>query len=162
MECLQCGKETNNPKFCSRSCSTSFNNCGVDRHNNKNKKELAIILRKESKGYRTIAKELGMSCSTVRNWTKHIKTDRRLTIRNSRELVPIPQLVSSSQVRKRLLEERGSICELCGIVDWLDKEITFEVHHLDGDGDNNNLENLQVLCPNCHSQTPDYRNNTPV
>jgi len=164
MKCIQCNEETNNPKFCSRSCSATFNNRGINRHMNKyiNKKELARKLRKEHKGYKTIANELNISASTIRNWTKDIKTDRKLTILNSIELTPISKLKSNSQVRIRLLDKRGYTCEICKINNWLEKKITLEIHHIDGNNKNNNLDNLQILCPNCHSQTKNYRNNSPA
>lgn len=42
---------------------------------------------------------------------------------------------------------------LCGLETiWNDKTIILDVHHIDGNRDNNNLANLQVLCPNCHRQ----------
>ena len=37
------------------------------------------------------------------------------------------------------------------------KPISLEVHHIDGNGKNNSLDNLQLLCPNCHSQTENYK-----
>ena len=37
------------------------------------------------------------------------------------------------------------------------KEIPVEVHHIDGDKLNNTLENLQILCPNCHYFTDTYK-----
>lgn len=45
-------------------------------------------------------------------------------------------------------------CEVCNIEDWLGKELSFELDHIDGDRNNNRLENLRIICPNCHSQTP--------
>ena len=41
--------------------------------------------------------------------------------------------------------------------EWLGKPITLEVHHKDGNHQNNELENLQLLCPNCHSYTDNWR-----
>lgn len=49
-------------------------------------------------------------------------------------------------------------CEECGIKDWNGKELIFQIHHKDGDHDNNMLENLILLCPNCHSQTDNFSN----
>lgn len=49
-------------------------------------------------------------------------------------------------------------CEQCGIVKWNNKDITFELHHKDGNYKNNNLDNLILLCPNCHSQTDNFTN----
>ena len=45
-------------------------------------------------------------------------------------------------------------CEICGITEWLGKPIVCELHYINGD---NRIENLQILCPNCHSQTDNFR-----
>lgn len=45
---------------------------------------------------------------------------------------------------------------MCGITDWQDKPLVFQIHHIDGDSTNNCLNNLQLLCPNCHSQTDNF------
>lgn len=71
------------------------------------------------------------------------------------KLKPIGELKSSGQVRTRLIRERGEACEECG---WNQKNIfhniiSVQVHHIDGDSQNNNEENLKILCPNCHSLT---------
>lgn len=50
-------------------------------------------------------------------------------------------------------------CEICGCEEeWQGKPLTLEVHHMDGNHYNNSLGNLQILCPNCHSQTNNFRN----
>ena len=56
-------------------------------------------------------------------------------------------------MRKFLLETKGC-CEDCGITNtYNNKPITLQCDHIDGNSDNNILENLRLLCPNCHSQT---------
>lgn len=52
---------------------------------------------------------------------------------------------------------RGHQCENYKLTNWLNKPIPLEIHHKDGDHLNNDLENLQLLCPNCHAFTENYR-----
>jgi hypothetical protein len=52
---------------------------------------------------------------------------------------------------------RGHKCECCGLEKWNENPIPLEVHHKDGDHLNNELENLEVLCPNCHALTKNWR-----
>ena len=55
-----------------------------------------------------------------------------------------------------LIKLRGRKCECCNNTNWLGHPINLEVHHKDGDKTNNSLDNLQLLCPNCHSYTDNY------
>ena len=61
-----------------------------------------------------------------------------------------------TKIRKVLIQLRGMKCEKCGVTVWFDQPINLEIHHIDGDRTNNCLENLQLLCPNCHSYTNNY------
>ena len=60
--------------------------------------------------------------------------------------------------RKPLIALRGQKCENCGITEWLGQPINLEIHHINGDRGDNRLENLQLLCPNCHSYTETFCN----
>lgn len=60
-------------------------------------------------------------------------------------------------LKPHLIKERGHKCEKCKNAEWLGELISLEVHHIDGDKTNNSIENLQLLCPNCHSYTDNYR-----
>lgn len=63
------------------------------------------------------------------------------------------------KLKRRLFKEhiKENKCEICGITTWNGKPIQMELHHKDGNRTNHKLENLQILCPNCHSQTETFR-----
>ena len=63
-----------------------------------------------------------------------------------------------SKVMRRYLLSINDRCWECGIQDWCGKPITLELEHSDGNPYNNSVDNLKLLCPNCHSQTPTYKN----
>jgi len=66
---------------------------------------------------------------------------------------------TSFKVRNKLfkLGLKEKKCERCNNTHWLGNLIPLEVHHIDGDTFNNELENLQILCPNCHYFTDTYK-----
>jgi hypothetical protein len=67
-------------------------------------------------------------------------------------------VVISSKLRKLLIRDgvKEKRCEMCGISEWLNLELPLELHHVDGNRFNNEIYNLQILCPNCHSLTPNH------
>jgi len=66
---------------------------------------------------------------------------------------------SSHSLRKRLVKENyfEHKCYKCNHTRWNNEPIPLELEHKDGDHSNNNLDNLTLLCPNCHAQTSTYR-----
>jgi len=65
----------------------------------------------------------------------------------------------SFKLKNRLIEEgiKKEICEVCHVSTWNDKPLKMELHHLDGNRFNHHIDNLKLLCPNCHSQTANFR-----
>lgn len=63
--------------------------------------------------------------------------------------------LSLSWKRKKIAEEQNHKC-ICGIDEWNDQPLSLQLHHIDGDKKNTSRENLQILCPNCHTQTDTY------
>lgn len=63
------------------------------------------------------------------------------------------------KLKNKLIQEgiKENKCECCGISEWNGKPINLELHHIDGNSHNHCLNNLQLLCPNCHSQTDNFR-----
>ena len=74
-------------------------------------------------------------------------------------LIEHSTFVSTNNLRKRLLNEgiKEYKCECCGRTEWLGEPIKLELHHVNGVKDDLRLCNLQILCPNCHAFTDNYR-----
>lgn len=65
--------------------------------------------------------------------------------------------IKSSQAVDAIIALRGHKCEVCGLTEWIGKPIPLEVHHIDGQELNSELNNLLLICPNCHALTDNYR-----
>lgn len=73
-------------------------------------------------------------------------------------LVPDRPQTNRSHLKARLLREglKENRCERCGITEWQGESLSMALHHVNGEGKDNRLENIVLLCPNCHAQTPNY------
>lgn len=67
------------------------------------------------------------------------------------------ELISPASRKMRVVIEQNHACNGCGLTTWRGQPITLELEHKDGNRCNDARENLEALCPNCHSQTPTWR-----
>ena len=63
----------------------------------------------------------------------------------------------TGNLRPALIHLRGHRCECCGNTEWMGQPITLEIHHKNGNNTDHSLENLELLCPNCHALTDNWR-----
>ena len=67
---------------------------------------------------------------------------------------------SASILRQYMMVKYDSKCQKCGWDEMnpVSKTVCLDLHHIDGNADNNVISNVEILCPNCHSLTPTYKN----
>lgn len=68
------------------------------------------------------------------------------------------RLRNRGNLKRRLLAEglKLPVCAACGIEGWRGRPLSLALHHINGDRLDNRVQNLELLCPNCHSQTENY------
>lgn len=124
-----------------------------------------IGLKAAGSNYDTVKRkisELGLDTShmTGKVWNqgeryRPVKEARPL----SEVLVEHSTWISTNNLRQRLIKEgvKERKCECCGRSEWMGEPIALELHHVNGVKDDLRIENLQILCPNCHAFTDNYR-----
>jgi len=118
------------------------------------------------------ALKLGMNYKTVRfhakrlNCFKNNQAGRNILKPKTGYIIPLSQIFcgahktyQTQKLKNRLLKEGFKVyqCEACALKLWQGVPIPLELHHVDGNRMNNALENLKLLCPNCHALTANYR-----
>jgi Zn finger protein HypA/HybF involved in hydrogenase expression len=80
------------------------------------------------------------------------------TRKNAHVFLRKGSLIKSYKLKIKLLEDRvkEKCCERCRKEEWLGEPIPLELHHMNGDPFDNRIENLQILCPNCHALTDNH------
>ena len=206
--CLNCGKELKNGqyKFCSCSCSATYNNLLREFMSEETKKKISETLlkrnikkehkceycgnlikdskrrfcsveckklfykvkdkkdlyktKKEHKceycgkifygGYnrKFCSNECSSNFKKEQTVLKWIKGEYKI---NESNKIPM-------SIREFLLKKNNYKCELCDFEGYNVKtnNTILQIHHIDGNSNNNSQENLQILCPNCHAMTENY------
>lgn len=78
--------------------------------------------------------------------------------RDASEYFDNSKMISAHKLKQKLITDgyKKYMCESCGLSIWMGEAIPVELHHVDGNKYNNALENLKILCPNCHALTPNH------
>lgn len=152
---------------------------------NKNNYNLVVELRKQNKTVPEICKELNISKGTVGYYLTKAYNDDIVNLSKMVRISPISpeknelikkqikekkintcnqkiieadfNTLSFERLRKRIMLEQNETCIKCGIKEWQGVQLSLEIDHIDGNHKNNKRENIEALCPNCHSITPTWR-----
>lgn len=173
-KCLNCGSVLPYKKrynlFCSSSCSASYNNAKRGSHSEKTKMKISNSVRNklglnEFENIEEYKKTHSKQCLYCGKETKN----KEFCSKECKNKYLVERfengenfLKGASQVpnfiREYLFKKHNNSCERCG---WGEKNefsnsIPLEIHHIDGDCTNNKINNLELLCPNCHSLTKNF------
>lgn len=162
--CLNCGKEIEVPvgwkkrrnKFCSQSCAAIYNNQKRGNANGQYKKvkhKTCLHCGKDLFDKPVKTKYCSFECQHNHEYEEYIKQWK-----NGEKNGVSGKYGTSANIRKYLFEKYDNKCQLCG---WgeenpITHKIPLQIHHIDGDCTNNKEDNLQLLCPNCHSLTETF------
>lgn len=148
MNCPGCYKEHSNAKFCSKSCAAKINNSLYPKRSARKALCGNCQCRFEARQHQ---KYCSTECFNQHRYKKEIH--EWLTNPQSRKTI-------NESIRRHIFEKNDSKCQECGWskVNPTSDSIPLEIHHVDGNRRNNQPDNLQLLCPNCHSLTNNYRN----
>lgn len=126
-------------KFCGHSCSAKQNNEKFPKRNRGIPENWPLCL---------VCSERVSSYSA-----KYCSPDCRLSYKENRPF----EILSKRDKRLKVFAEQGQACTGCENTEWRGQTISLELDHVDGNRQNNSRENLRGLCPNCHSQTENYK-----
>lgn len=143
-------------RFCSKSCSAKYNNANRDiKRTGSGKMSKCINCQKTTRNLHS--KYCSNKCQAENGYHNFIENWKSGT---ENGVIGISTKTLSGHIRRYMKEKHGTKCYRCG---WdqmhpITGHIPLEINHIDGNAENNKEENLELLCPNCHSLTPNFRN----
>ena len=172
--CLTCGKELKKGqnKFCSSSCSATYNNA-LREVSEETKKKISESLKKEVceiiKTKNDVKTHICLNCGKPFKGSEKRKfcSNNCSSVYRKNKMIEQwlngnyhfnPNYTLPKSIREFLFEKNNYKCELCNFEGYNKKTnlTILQIHHIDGNSENNHISNLQVLCPNCHSMTENY------
>jgi 5-methylcytosine-specific restriction endonuclease McrA len=130
------------------------------------RKDEILVWISENQPKAFIAKELKCKVDTLESYLKKMNIEYKGNMslkgfqRKNQQVHVSKYLVNGSYITSHKLKLKlfrdlfkEEKCEICGIKEWMGKKAPLELDHIDGNHYNNELSNLRILCPNCHSQT---------
>lgn len=143
MQCLNCKKDTQNPKFCSRSCAVTVNNHKVGNRWGTDTNKCCLACG-EFTGKNTY-------CSNACQGEKRKRDNLNDWLAG--KVTHLPRVAKNF-----VLEDQQYKCSICKMVnEWNGQPLVFVLDHIDGDSSNNRRDNLRAVCPNCDSQLPTFK-----
>ncbi len=159
--CLNCskdivGKVTSERKFCNQKCSAIFNN---------KKRILKPRLFKIDSSFNESNERVCLVCAiSLRGKGRYLKYCSRICEYEAKRNVRFLNVEkgvnkSSRTIKAYLINMHGDCCMECGWnkINPITNKVPIELEHIDGNSNNNDLNNLKLLCPNCHSLTATYK-----
>lgn len=140
-----CLKYHNKPgKFCSRSCANSR------QWSAESKEKRSVALKKH------IAENPEWKVNQLAALDRRVQTQKETIYKKNLAKFLAGEISDRACLKRWLVETRGDICELCHCTpEWQGKYLSLQVHHLHGPKQNK-PKDLQLVCPNCHSQTESF------
>lgn len=122
--------------------------------------KLGYTVKGNSWGYSQVKRrmdDLNLDCSIFKGKSAVIKTNKLNNVK--KEDILKENCKHQRTVLRRYVIKNNLIpykCAICGCTEWQGKTLSLELDHINGVNNDNRLENLRFLCPNCHSQTSTY------
>lgn len=122
--------------------------------------KLGYTVKGNSWGYSQVKRrmdDLNLDYSIFKGKSAVIKTNKLNNVR--KEDILKENCKHQRTVLRRYIIKNNLIpykCAICGCIEWQGKTLSLELDHINGVNNDNRLENLRFLCPNCHSQTSTY------